>query len=99
MMQLASAASVSPQAFDPVVTVKSPELVPPIAILVIFSVALPLLLSMAVCDAEVVPETVVNVRELGVRLAMGAAGDVPVPESVTDCVVGLALSVTVRVAE
>src|SRR5580698_85824 len=98
MVQLASAASVVPQAFDPVVTAKSPELAPPIAMLVIFRVAFPLLLSVAACDPEVAPETAVKLSELGVRVAMGAGGVVPVPVSVTDCVVGLALSVTVRVA-
>ena len=98
-MQLASAASDVPQALEPVVTAKSVGLVPAMVIPLIFSVALPVFESVAVCAAVVAPETAVKVSVAGVSEATGAGGGVPVPVNVVDCVVGVALSVTVSVAE
>jgi hypothetical protein len=99
MEQLASAASVVPQALVPVVTVKSPGFVPPMAMLLIFRVALPLLESVAKSADDVVPTVVLVNESEGVSAAIGAGAGVPVPVNVADCVVGVALSVTVRVAD
>jgi hypothetical protein len=99
MLQLASAASVVPQALVPVVIAKSDVLAPPMVIPLMLRVALPVFERVAVCAVLVVPETAVKVSEAGVSEAIGAGGDVPVPVSMIDCVMGVALSVTVRVAE
>ena len=99
MLQVASAASVVPHAFEPVVTAKSDVLVPPMLMPLMLSVALPVFERVAVCAVLVVPETDVNVSMAGVSEATGAGGGVPVPINAIDCVVGVALSVTVRVAE
>jgi hypothetical protein len=99
MPQLASAASVVPQALAPVVIAKSVGLLPAMAMLLMLSAALPVLERVAVCEALVVPETAINVSVAGVSEAIGAGAGVPVPINVIDCVVGVALSVTMRVAE
>ena len=78
---------------------KSDGLVPPMAMLLIFRVALPLLESVAKSADDVVPTVVLVNESDGVSAAIGAGAGVPVPVSVVDCVVGLALSVTVSVAE
>jgi hypothetical protein len=99
MEQLASAASVVPQALTPVEMAKSLGLVPPMAMPVIFRVALPLLESVAKSADDVVPTVVLVNESDGVSVAIGAGAGVPVPASVADCMVGVALSVTVSVAE
>jgi len=96
MEQLALAASVAPQVLAPVVVAKSDGLVPPMVMLLIFRVALPLLESVAKSADEVVPTVVLGNESDGVSVAAGA---VPIPVSVADWVVGVALSVTVSVAE
>jgi hypothetical protein len=70
MVQLAPAASDSPQVF---VWAKSAAFVPAIAMLVIDSAALPVLVSVAVCAALVAPLSAVNVSDGGVSDATGAA--------------------------
>jgi hypothetical protein len=99
MLQLASAASVVPQALAPVAIAKSVGLLPAMVMLLMLSVALPVFERVAVCEAVVVPETAVKVSVAGVSEAIGAGAGVPVPINVIDCVVGVALSVTMRVAE
>jgi len=69
------------------------------AMLPMFSVALPLLESVADSAEEVVPAVMLGNASVGVSVAIGAGAGVPVPVSVADCVVGFALSVTVSVAE
>ena len=64
-----------------------------------FSVALPVFESVAVCEAVVVPETAVKVSVAGVSATMGAGGGVPVPVSVVDCGEPDALSATCKLAE
>ena len=98
MLQLALAASAAPQAFVPVVIAKSAGLVPAIEMLLMFSVALPVLERVADCAEVVVPVVAVKLSDVGVRVAIGAVGVVPVPFNPEDCVPGVALSVTVRVA-
>jgi hypothetical protein len=73
MLQLASAASVVPQAFVPVETAKSLGLVPLIAMPLIFSVALPELERVATSADEVVPTLVAGNVSAGVSAAIGAA--------------------------
>jgi hypothetical protein len=68
------------------------------AMLLMFSTALPVLLSEADCDAVVVPLVAVKLSEDGVSVAMGAAAATPVPVSDVDCVAGVALSVTTNEA-
>ena len=82
----------------PVVIAKSAGLVPAIEMLLMFSVALPVLESVAVRAEDVLPTVVLGNRTEAVSFAMGAAVVVPVPVSEADCVFGVALSVTVRVA-
>src|SRR5580698_1847340 len=98
MLQLADAASVDPQALAPVAMAKSPGLIPPMAMLLMLSVALPVLESVAVSGAEVVFTVVLGKASVDVSVTTGAAAAVPVPVRVADCVVGDALSVTVSVA-
>jgi hypothetical protein len=62
-------------------------------------VALPLLESVAKSADDVVPTVVLVNESDGVSVAIGAGAGVPVPASVADCMVGVALSVTVSVAE
>jgi hypothetical protein len=99
MLQVALAASVVSQAFVPVETAKSLGFAPPIAMPLIFSAALPVLERVAASADDVVPTVVLGNASVAVNVATGAGGGVPVPVSVADCVVGVALSVTVRVAE
>jgi hypothetical protein len=99
MEQLALAASVDPQALLPVPIAKSVGAVPPSAMLLMFSVAVPVLESVAASAEEVVCTVVLGNVSVGVSVATGVAAAVPVPVSVDDWVVGVALSVTVSVAE
>jgi len=71
---------------------KSLGLAPAMAILPIARAALPVLESVAVCDALVVPLVALKVSEEGVSEAMGTGGAVPVPLSVTPCGDPVALS-------
>jgi hypothetical protein len=95
-VQFEAAARVSPQVF---VSAKSDGLLPAMVMLLIFNVALPVFDNVAVCAALVVPDREVKVSVAGVSEAIGAGAGVPAPVSVADCVVGVALSVTVSVAE
>ena len=97
-MHVALAASVVPQAFVPVVTAKSAGFVPPIAMLLMVSVALPVLLRVAASAEDVVSTVVPGKGREPVSEATGAAAVTPVPVRLDDWVVGDALSVTVRVA-
>jgi hypothetical protein len=72
MEQLASAASVVPQALAPVVVAKSDGLVPPMAMLLMFRVALPVLESVAKSADDVVPTSVLVKVSAGVSVATGA---------------------------
>jgi hypothetical protein len=63
------------------------------------SVALPVLVSVALCAALVVPDSAENVSVAGVNVTAGAGAAVPVPDRFVVWVVGVALSVTVSVAE
>jgi len=78
-MQLASAASVVAQAFVPVEIAKSVGLVPPIAMLLMLSVALPEFESVATIADEVVPTIVLGYVSEGVSEPTGAAAVTPVP--------------------
>ena len=98
-MQVAFAARVAPQALVPVAIAKSVGLVPPIAMLPMLSVALPVFERVEASAEDVVPTVVAGNGSVAVSVATGAATAVPVPVSEADCVVGDALSVTVRVAE
>jgi hypothetical protein len=99
MLQVALAASVDPHALLPVATAKSVGLLPARAMLLMVSVALPVLESVAASADDVAPTMVLGKASVGVSVATGVAAAVPVPVSVDDCVVGVALSVTVNVAE
>ena len=72
MEQVALAARVVPQAFVPVAMAKSPGLVPPMAMLLMFSVALPVLVSVAVRGDEVAFTVVLGKASAGVNVAAGA---------------------------
>jgi hypothetical protein len=98
MLQLALAANVPPQALAPVVMAKSAGLAPASAMLVMFSVALPELESVAVIADAVLPTVVLGKARVCVSLAMGAGAVVPVPVIEVDCVAGVALSVTTNEA-
>jgi hypothetical protein len=93
--QLPPAASDAPHVL---VCVKLPAPAPVIPMPAIVSGALPLLVSCAVCTALVLPLVAVNVKETGVREAMGAGTAVPVPLSETVCGEPVALSATESVA-
>ena len=96
MAQLAPAASDAPQLL---VSLNSPirgELGAVMPVMV--SGTLPVLLSVTVCAAEVVPAAAVKLSDAGVRTATGAEAAVPVPLSATVCGEPLALSVTARAA-
>ena len=94
-VQFAPAARVVPQV---VVWAKSVGLVPAIAMLVMFNVALPLLVRVVLCAARVVPDVAEKVSVAGLNVTAGAGRAVPVPERAEVWVVGVALSVTVSVA-
>src|ERR1700689_498172 len=98
MLHVALAASVAPHALAPVATAKSEGLVPPIAMLLMFSAALPVLLRVAARAEDVALTVVLGNASAEVSEATGAAAVTPVPVRLADCVVGDALSVTVRVA-
>jgi hypothetical protein len=84
------------QALLPVVMAKSAGFVPPSAIELMFNAAVPELLSTAVIAELVEPTLVFGKASVDVSEAVGVP--VPVPLSADDCVVGKALSVTVKVA-
>jgi len=96
IMQDAADASVVPQVF---VSAKSAGFVPPSAMLVMLSVALPVLLSVTICTDDVDPVfTPVKVRDDADSIT---SGDVPTPLSPMLCVLPETfplLSVTVTVA-
>jgi hypothetical protein len=96
MEQLAPAARVAPQAFAPVEIAKSLALAPVMLGTMLLSAAVPVLESVAVSGAEVVPVSVLGKARDAVS---DAAGAVPVP--VRDAVCGdpVALSATDSVAE
>lgn len=76
MRQLESAARVVPQAFVPVETAKSAGLVPVMVMPVMFSVALPELVSVALCAALVAPTVAVKLSgEADDKEATGAADE------------------------
>lgn len=95
MVQLAPAASVSPQVL---VSAKSLELVPAMEIPAIESVALPVFISVVDCAALVVPTTDEKATVAGENETPGAAGAVPVPLSATVCGEPVALSAIESVA-
>ena|ERR1700677_264356 len=95
MVQLAPAARLVPQVL---VSAKSVGLVPTMPMLLMVSIALPVLVKAAVCAALVAPLTAVKLSDAGVSEAAAAGAAVPVPESEVDCVDGVASSVTVSVA-
>lgn len=64
----------------------------------IFSVALPVFLSVAACAALVEPVCAVKVSEAGVSETAGAGGGVPVPLRVTLCGEPAALSAMESIA-
>ena len=82
----------------PVVIANSAGLVPPIATLLMFSVALPVFERVAAIAEDVVFTVVLEKARDVVKEATGAAAGTPVPLRLDCCVVGDALSVTVRVA-
>jgi hypothetical protein len=73
-------------------------LVPPIATLLMFSVALPVFERVAAIAEDVVFTVVLEKARDMVKEATGVAAGTPVPVRLDCCVVGDALSVTVRVA-
>ena len=73
MLQVEFAASVAPQALEPVVMPKSLGLVPPMVMLLMLSVALPVLDSVADSADEVVPTVVFWNVSVVVSEAMGVA--------------------------
>jgi len=95
MGQLEPAASDAPQVFVWAKLV-APE--PPRVMAVMLSAALPVLLSVTVCAALVVPLAEVKVKEDGARETTGAGTAVPVPVRVMDWGVPEALSATDNVA-
>jgi hypothetical protein len=96
MEQLEPAASVAPQALAPVVSAKSPGLVPVMLGTTLFSGALPVFDNVAARAEEVVPVSVLGKDSAGLS---EAPGDVPVPVSDTVCGEPVALSATDSVAE
>jgi hypothetical protein len=89
-VQFADAARVAPQVL---VSAKSAKFVPVIAMFEIFSVAVPVLVSVAVCTELSVPTVWgANVNTAGRNVTRGAA--VPVPLNVADCGLPGASSVT-----
>ena len=95
MEQFDPAASVEPQAFEPVVMAKSLGFAPVMLGAMLLSVALPLFDSVAAIAAEVVPTVVLG--KLSDEVS-DAAGAVPVPVSDEVCGEPEALSATESVA-
>ena len=95
MEQLAPAASVAPQVL---VWANSDGFVPVTVIPLMFSTALPVFLSVATCAVAVVPDCAVKLSEVGVMVAMGAGGAVPMPLRITVCGDPVALSAIERMA-
>ena len=94
MVHFAAAASVAPHVFEAIL--KDVAFVPATAIAEIFMIAVPELVSVMVCAAEVAPSFVeAKVRLAGAMVALGA---VAVPFSVTFWGEPVALSVTESVA-
>ena len=85
------------QAFVPVVIVKPFVFAPPSWIVLMLSGAVPVLVSTAESGALVVPMYVLG--KLSALVSVTAGAPVPVPVSALVCVVGVALSVTCKVAE
>ncbi len=98
MRQEVPAASVVPQGLEDVTMAKSAAFVPPSRMLLMLSVAFPVLESVAVKLADVTFCVVLGKAILDVSDAAGAGAAVPVPVRVTDCVGVAELSVTVIVA-
>jgi len=96
MAQLAPAASDAPQLLVSLNNPTRGELGAEMPVMV--NGALPVLLSVTVCAAEVVPAAAVKLSDAGVRTATGAEAAVPEPLSATVCGEPLALSVTARAA-
>jgi hypothetical protein len=95
MLQLDPAASDEPQVL---VCEKSVGLAPVMVMPLMVSAALPVLESVAVCEAVVVPLVDVKLSVAGVRDAMGAGGTAPVPVRAMLCGEPVALSVIETVA-
>ncbi len=93
IVQLAATARLVPQV---VAWVNRLGFVPPREIAVIASAALPVLVSVSVCAAEVVPATPLKARAPGASVALATPDTVPVRATVW--VAGVAVSVTVRFA-
>ena len=96
IVQLAPAANDAPQLLVSLNNPRMGELGAEIPVMV--SGALPVLLSVTVCAAEVAPAAAEKLSDAGVRTATGAEAAVPEPLSVTVCGEPLALSVTARAA-
>jgi hypothetical protein len=92
IMQLEPPFNVLPQ-----LVVSAKPLPPVMAILLMLSVAFPVLVSVAICAALGVPTVEVKLSVPGVSDTAGTGAVVPVPLSVTECGEPPALSVTVRV--
>ena len=97
-MHVAPDDSVSPQELVPVVMAKLVGLVPANAMLLILSVALPVLERVAACAAAVVPVVAVKLSDAGESVAIGADAAAPVPVRATVCGESDALSATESVA-
>jgi len=96
MVQLAPAANELPQVL---VSANALAPAPPMVMPVIESAALPVFISVALCEALVVPAVELNVSVPDVSEATGAAAAVPVAFSAVVCGEPDALSATDRVAE
>ena len=96
MVQLAPAANDAPQLLVSLNNPTRGELGAEMPVMV--SGTLPVLLSVTVCAAEVVPAAAEKLSDEGVRTATGAEAAVPEPLSATVCGEPLALSVTARAA-
>jgi hypothetical protein len=93
-LQLAPTASVVPQVL--LAIANELALLPPSTAVEIVSAAVPLLVSVAICVAALVPTVVVKESATGASVTCGVP--VTVPLNATLCVAGLALSVTVSIA-
>lgn len=94
-VQFALIASVAPQVFA---EIANSDVLTPVSVMpLMLSAAVPLLVSVATCTAEVVPVVAEYVSDVGVSVAIGAPGAVAavtVPLRVTACGVFGALSAT-----
>jgi hypothetical protein len=94
-VQDVSTARVVPQV---VVCAKSVGFVPVIVTPVMLMEALPVLVSVTICAALMVPDVAEKVSVAGVNVATGAGAATPVPVKDEVCAASVALSVTVSVA-